>query len=96
MFTNFAIFYHKFPYISPGLTTSVLVATGDLIAQMIIARQETFDWKRSSSFLIIGFINGVMARKWYGLLDQHIKNPRPVVKALQKVAGDFFKLSAFI
>jgi hypothetical protein len=36
----------KYPYILQGLQSSVLMATGDAIAQLAVEKNEKFDYKR--------------------------------------------------
>lgn len=36
----------KFPYIAQGVQSSVLMATGDAIAQIAVEKRKKFDYKR--------------------------------------------------
>lgn len=93
----------KYPYTSQGLVSGVLSIAGDFIAQKCIEKKEKFDFKRSFNFMVIGYFTGIALRKWYGILELKITNPKPFVQAASKVLGEkkglkldctFFKLSS--
>lgn len=50
LFLRIGNFYKKgvnsYPYIAQGIQSSVLMATGDLIAQKFVEKKKDFDYKR--------------------------------------------------
>ena len=62
---------HHFPYITGGATTSLLMGTGDVIAQKVIEERKELDFARTRRFLIIGAVYfGPVCTKWYRTLDR--------------------------
>ncbi|CRK92502.1 CLUMA_CG006041, isoform A [Clunio marinus] len=87
----------RFPYIAQGVQASILMATGDAIAQIGVEKKTKFDFQRSSHFLLIGFFGGLGLRKWYGVLQSRFTSPNKTANTLKKVAVDqLFFAPAFI
>lgn len=84
---KFLLVFEKFLYLSQSVIAGVLQLSGDVIAQKFIEKKPSLDRTRSISFFALGCFTGIVLRKWYGILDHKIKDPRRLKLALKKVAG---------
>ncbi|KAG5682287.1 hypothetical protein PVAND_011647 [Polypedilum vanderplanki] len=78
----------KYPYLAQGIQTAVLMSTGDIIAQKVVEKKASIDYKRNGNFLLIGFVGGLGLRKWYGFLSNSIKGNNKAIIAVKKVGVD--------
>ncbi|XP_070500048.1 mitochondrial inner membrane protein Mpv17 [Chironomus tepperi] len=78
----------KYPYTFQGVQSSILMATGDYIAQKFVENKKELDYKRSANFLLIGFCGGLGLRKWYGALNSTFQGSNKTVCTIKKVAVD--------
>jgi hypothetical protein len=54
-----------------AITTAILSAIGNLICQLVVEKQEHFDWKRFNTFTGLGFCYVAPAlHLWYGVLNK--------------------------
>ncbi|XP_045760928.1 protein Mpv17 [Maniola jurtina] len=78
------------PYLVQAIQTGALMGAGDLIAQIIIEKKSTVDYKRTLKFSSIGlFVGGPALRVWYGLLNKYVGATGKTV-AMKKVFVDQF------
>ncbi|KAK1815005.1 Protein required for ethanol metabolism [Friedmanniomyces endolithicus] len=80
------------PILTQALTTAVLFATGDTMAQQLVERRgaRAHDLTRTARMAAYGgFVFGPAATLWYGVLQRSIQIPsRPNVEILARVAAD--------
>jgi protein Mpv17 len=78
----------KAPFFTQSLTTSLLFASGDLIAQKVVERNETLDIRRMGTLAAFGGgVAGPAMVSWYRLL-QRVQLSTPVKTLLARVAVD--------
>ncbi|KAF1350077.1 hypothetical protein BDV97DRAFT_182436 [Delphinella strobiligena] len=66
------------PLLTQSITTAVLFATGDAMAQTAIEKKDlkTYDWARSGRMAFYGgAIFGPLATKWFGVLQSRVRIP---------------------
>lgn len=89
-FSKYQSFLKEFPVLTQALQCSVLVGTGDVIAQTLIEKKtfNDYSFRRTCQFASVGlFIVGPILTKWYGVLDRYIGS-KTKSAVLKKVACD--------
>uniref|UniRef100_A0A7G3AF19 Mitochondrial inner membrane protein Mpv17 n=1 Tax=Lutzomyia longipalpis TaxID=7200 RepID=A0A7G3AF19_LUTLO len=79
----------RYPLLMQSLQTGILMASGDVIAQVVVEKTDNYNYLRTAQFSAIGlFMAGPGLRFWYGILDKHIHGRNVKIKTLKKVALD--------
>ncbi|PPJ52530.1 hypothetical protein CBER1_10178 [Cercospora berteroae] len=80
------------PILTQSITTSVLFATGDTMAQQLVEKRglSNHDLARSSRMALYGgFVFGPAATKWFGFLQRKVVVPgKPNLEIAARVATD--------
>ena len=87
------------PYPTASVTTSILMGTGDIVAQKIIEEKRGWDGARTARFAFIGAaFFGPTCTYWYRLLDRTVLRMRFPTKfngLVQTVRGVFMPVMLF-
>ncbi|KAI1004166.1 hypothetical protein K3495_g4040 [Podosphaera aphanis] len=78
------------PLLTQSITSGVLFATGDTMAQQLIEKKgsEDHDFSRTGRMALYGFAFGPVATKWFGVLQNKIVLKNPNLQILAQVAAD--------
>lgn len=78
------------PYLTQSITSAILFATGDTMAQQIIEKKGVgnHDIARSGRMALYGSVFGPVATKWFDVLQKRIVFKNKNMEILARVASD--------